>query len=101
VPNGVYTIWHFPTTGGGALASHVNDINNIFAAAATGTTTFSVIGTAGTMTLSGSVGVCVPSLASSDPSGALFVVVYHIDNRSWGPEPGPEDTYTAHLVFIP
>ena len=83
VPNGVYTIWHFPATGGGALASHSNEIKNVFTAAASGTTTFSVIGTAGPMTFNGSVPECTLPLVTSDFLGALFVVVYHTDNRSW------------------
>lgn len=100
VPNGVYTIWHFPATGAGALASHTNDINNVFTAAASGTTTFSVIGTAGLMTFNGSVTECTRPLRSSDPMRILFVVVYHIDNRSWGTTPGPQDTTAGHLVFV-
>lgn len=101
VPNGVYTIWHFPDNAGGALASHPGDIHNIFTAAASGTTTFSVIGTAGGMTFNGSVAACTRPLRTSTSLRTLFVVVYHTDNRAWGETPGPEDASVAHLVFVP
>lgn len=101
VPNGVYTIWHFPSAAGGALASHPGDINNVFTAAASGTTTFSVVGTAGPMTFMGSAEACTLPLATSEPMRTLFVMVYHLDSLSWGATPGPEDTGTAHLVFVP
>ncbi len=101
VPNGVYTIWHFPSDAGGALASHPGDINNVFTAAASGTTTFSVTGTAGVMTVFGTNEACTLPLSTRIPLRTLFVVVYHIDNLSWGSEPGPEDQSTAQLVFVP
>lgn len=101
VPNGVYTIWHFPGSAGGALASHPGDIHNIFTAAASGTTTFSVVGTAGVMTFNGSVGACTRPLGTTTPLRTLFVVVYHTDNFTWGELPGPQDKSTAHLVFVP
>lgn len=101
IPNGVYTIWHFPGTGGGGLASHPGDTHNVFTASTSGTTEFSVTGEAGPMTLFGMVEECtlpVPS-AAGDELGQLFVLVYHKDNRDWGDFPGPEDTQTGHLAF--
>lgn len=101
IPDGVYTIWHFPGTGGGALASHPGDIQNVFTASPSGTSEFSVTGTAGPMTLFGAAEDCtlpVPATAG-DEFGLLFVLVYHKNNRDWGDFPGPEDTQTGHLAF--
>lgn len=101
IPDGVYTIWHFPGTGGGALASRPGETNNVFTASASGTTSFSVTGTPGPMTLFGVAEECTlpaPPTAG-DELGQLFVLVYHKDNRDWGDFPGPEDTQTGHLAF--
>lgn len=104
VPNGLYTIWHFPGSGGGALASHPGDTRNAFRATGTGTARFSATGTAGAMTFGGTVPACtlpVPSQSEvGDLGGELFVVVYHKDNKDWGDFPGPEDLYAGHLIFL-
>lgn len=105
VPDGVYTIWHFPHTGsGGALASHPGDIHNVFRADAAGGADFSVTGASGPMTFSGMVQRCtlpVPLRSQiGDLGGELFVIVYHKDNRSWGDVPGPETTQAGHLIVM-
>ncbi|NNF59273.1 MAG: hypothetical protein HKN04_13640 [Rhodothermaceae bacterium] len=104
IPGGVYTIWHFPATGGGALASHPGNIHNEFTAESSGAADFSVVGTAGAMTLFGTVAACnlpvPPRSAVGDLGGELFVLLYHKDNRSWGNSPGPEDQSAGHLVFM-
>ncbi|WP_412061281.1 hypothetical protein [Rubrivirga sp. IMCC45206] len=103
VPGGVYTIWHFPGSGGGALATHPGGARNVFTAQ-TGTTTFTVVGTAGAMTMWGTVPACTlpvpPRAEVGDIGGELFVVVYHTDNRSWGDVPGPDETIAGHLVVM-
>lgn len=104
VPNGVYTIWHFLPTGSGALASRPGRARNVFTADATGTADFSVTGTGGTMTFGGSAKLCtlpVPTKALvGNPVGAFFIVVYHLDNRTWGDISGPENTVAGHLAFL-
>ena len=104
VPGGVYTIWHFPATGGGALASHPDDIHNVFTADASGVADFSVMGTAGAMTLFGTVAACnlpvPPQSAVGDLGGELFVILYHKDNQNWGNAPGPEDQSAGHMVVL-
>ncbi|MDT8321820.1 MAG: hypothetical protein RQ826_14965 [Xanthomonadales bacterium] len=98
VPHGVYTVWHFTATGGGALASHPpDDIRNVFIADGEGNANHVALGTAGEMTLFGEIGDC--SLPINLETDAFFVV-YHTDNMSWGPVPGPEDTAVAHMIIV-
>ena len=103
VPNGVYTIWHFPETGGGALASQEGLIRNGFTAGPTGAADFTVVGAEGAMTLFGTVAACTLPLPSSrevsDVLGTLFAVIYHKDNKNWGAGPGPEETWIGHRAF--
>lgn len=103
IPNGVYTIWHFPLGAGGALASHPPvDINNVFVASATGAVNASVVATDGDMTFFGSAASCqlpVP-LQSQIADGIYMVLVYHTDNMSWGAGPGPEETGAAHMIVL-
>lgn len=100
VPDGVYTIWHFTPTGGGALASHPPaDVNNVFMASETGAVEFSVIGTPGPATLFGIRPPC--TLAQAEE---FFVVLYHIDGNYCGPFPcdnpqTPAPSEVAHLFF--
>ena len=102
IPNGVYTIWHFPLGGGGALASHQNDINNVFVASGSGAVNASVVSSAGPMTMFGSSASCqlpVP-LQGQIADGVMMVLVYHTDNKSWGPGPGPEEPNAAHMFVL-
>ncbi len=110
IPNGLYTLWHFPGSGGGALASHrPNDINNVMTANVAGNAHLIVVGTAGNMTFGGSVGAC--TLPTSENIGrgydfvggfgdALFMLEYHNDQRTHGPFPGPFNTFAAPLAFV-
>lgn len=56
-----------------------------------------VLGTAGAMTLFGEIGDCALPI---NPLTDVFFVVYHTDNQSWGPVPGPEDTAVAHMIVV-
>lgn len=100
VPDGVYTIWHFTPTGGGALASHPPaDVNNVFMANDDGAAELSVIGTPGPATLFGIRPPC-----TLDQAEEFFVVLYHIDSNYCGPFPcdnpqTPAPTEVAHLFF--
>ena len=109
IPNGVYTIWHFPTTepitsrlpsgqiedpmasgkglGGGALGD-ANGDDNAFTADAEGNAVLNVLA------------------ADRDPipkctlaGGTFLVVLYHLDNLTWGDGPGPDKTNASHGVF--
>lgn len=102
IPNGVYTIWHFTSGAGGALASHPNDINNIFVANASGAVNASVVSSEGAMTFFGRSASCqlpVPLRGEVD-DGVTMVLLYHTDNKSWGPVPGPESTTVAHMLVM-
>lgn len=103
VPNGVYTIWQFTAGAGGALASHApDDIKNVLVADANGTVSASVVGTSGPATLFGTVGTCqlpIPS-QTAVAEGVYLVILYHIDDQSWGPGPGPEETGIAHMYVM-
>lgn len=110
IPGGIYTIWHFPGSGGGALASHrPDDINNAFVANPAGNANFQVTGSAGNMTLGGTVGDCTLPTSENIGSGydfsegfgtALFAVEYHNDQMSHGPIPGPFNTFAAPIMFV-
>ncbi len=110
IPGGVYTIWHFPGTGGGALASHrPNDINNVFVANPAGNANFDVTGSAGNMTFGGTVGDCTLPTRENIGSGydfssgfgtALFAIEYHNDQMAHGPIPGPFNTFAAPINFV-
>ena len=109
IPNGVYTIWHFPTTepitsrlpsgqiedpmasgkglAGGALGD-ANGDDNAFTADAEGNAVLNVLA------------------ADRDPipkctlaGGTFLVVLYHLDNMTWGDGPGPDKTNASHGVF--
>lgn len=80
VPHSIYTIWHFPGTGAGALASHPpDDINNVFVANESGNATLIVTGTPGPMTMGGQVPACtLPSsefAAGGGPGGNVAFTV--------------------------
>jgi len=110
IPDGLYSLWHFPGSGGGALASHrPDDINNVFTANPAGNANFVVVGTAGNMTFGGSVGACTLPTSENIGSGydfvgglgdALFLLEYHNDQRTHGPLPGPFNTFAAPLAFV-
>jgi hypothetical protein len=110
IPNGLYTLWHFPGSGGGALASHrPDDINNVFTANPAGNANIKVVGSAGNMTFGGEVGDCTLPTSENIGSGydfasgfgdALFVVEYHNDQLTHGPLPGPFNTFAAPLNFV-
>lgn len=101
IPDGVYSMWHNPPNGSyGALASHPGDIRNVFTTTASGTADVSVTGTAGPMTVNGSVPACtLPVLMGRALPGrwGLFWVEYHEDGRPSGDEL-PESA-VGHLVF--
>ena len=109
IPDGVYTIWHFPTTepitsrlpsgqiedpmasgkglAGGALGD-ANGDDNAFTADAEGNAVLNVLA------------------ADRDPipkctlaGGTFLVVLYHLDNLTWGDGPGPDKTNASHGVF--
>ncbi|MCA1778388.1 MAG: hypothetical protein LC637_03095 [Xanthomonadaceae bacterium] len=110
IPDGLYSLWHFPGSGGGALASHrPDDINNVFTANPAGNANFVVVGTAGNMNFGGSVGACTLPTSENIGSGydfvgglgdALFLLEYHNDQRTHGPLPGPFNTFAAPLAFV-
>ncbi len=108
VPDGVYTIWHFPTTepitslatgqiedpmssgkalGGGALGE-ANGAENAFTADAAGKAALNVLATE-----RGPIPKC--TLAG----GTVLIVLYHIDNQTWGSEAGPDLTRARQAVF--
>lgn len=103
VPDGVFTVWHFMVTGGGALASHPPaDINNVFTADATGSADFSTVGTEGAMTFFGSAPSCqlpVP-FQGQVADGVTMVILYHTDDMTWGVGPGPEHTGAAQMIML-
>lgn len=100
IPNGVYTVWHFPDTGGGALATtSFDEVDNVFKASKHGRANFDVLAEPGPMTFGGSMPAC--SLTGS--AQELFVVLYHIDNEYCGPfpcnGPGKKSVEAAHIFF--
>lgn len=108
ISNGVYSVWHNlrPTEGAGgafgALASHPGDIRNSFTATTSGTVDFSVTGSAGRMTVHGSVPSCTLPIPSRPETyrqwSWIFSLVYHKDNRAPGIDL-PLETAISHLAF--
>ena len=109
VPDGVYTIWHFPTTEpiirlpsgqienpmnsekaleGGALGD-ANGDENAFTADADGDAVLNVLAAD-----RGPIPKCTLV------GGTFLVVLYHIDSQTWGSGPGPAETSAWHGVFI-
>ena len=112
IPDGVYTIWHFPTTepvtrnqsgeienpmgsakfiDSGALGLQNGD-ENAFTADAEGNAALNVLVT--------KQGARDPVPECTLVGGTYLVVLYHIDNQTWGSQPGPEETIASHAVFI-
>lgn len=103
IADGVYTIWHFLSANqAGALASHPDEINNVFVADAAGSVSASVVGTPGPMTFSGTAPACQLPVPPGEAVrfGVHMVMLYHTDNQSWGPRSGPEETVIAHLFVM-
>ena len=109
VPNGVYTIWHFPTSEplttrddsgrvinpidsdeaikGGALGSSDGE-DNVFTADADGNATLNVLAAP-----RGLIPECTLV------GGTFLIVVYHMDGRSWGDNPGDASTHAWQAIF--
>jgi|SoiMethySBSTD1v2_1073268.scaffolds.fasta_scaffold120820_2 hypothetical protein len=99
VPNGVYTVWLLifgdgvNVTDAGALGS-TNPIENYFTASASGEGQLSVTTPQENLSAMGSVGTCW-----LDSKVELWLV-YHSDNQTHGPEPGPPATWVTHARFL-
>ena len=108
IPHGVYTIWNLifasskrpgdslgDQIGGGALGNS-DGSQNVFTASADGEGNLSAFVSGGsTLGFSGNQ----PNCALTDAPGFMLVVLYHIDGKSYGDNPGPPETYAAHLIF--
>lgn len=100
IPNAVYTIWHFPDTGGGALATtSAEQIDNVFMTSKSGRANFSVVAEPGPMTFGG----VMPACSVTQSNQELFIVLYHIDSQYCGPfpcnTPGSPAVEVAQLLF--
>jgi hypothetical protein len=99
VPNGVYTVWLLIFNGGpdptaaGALGT-TNPIENSFTATAAGEGQLSVTTPEEDLSAFGHVGPCWLN------SPAQLHLVYHSDNQSHGPEPGPTETWVTNARFL-
>jgi hypothetical protein len=100
VPNGVYTVWLLifsnggpDPTAAGALGTS-NPIENSFTATAAGEGQLSVTTPEEDLSAFGHVGACWLN------SPAQLHLVYHSDNQSHGPEPGPTETWVTNARFL-
>ncbi len=108
IPNGVFTLWNIPfsvsvgpgsglsgSIGAGSLGA-ANGSQNAFVAAEDGTAaiTLSVIG-GNPLSVFGEA----PRCTLTDARGLMLVVLYHIDGQTYGPDPGPENTLSDHMIF--
>jgi hypothetical protein len=103
VPNGVYTVWllifgnGYPdVTAAGALGT-TNPIENFFTASASGEGQLSVTTPEGP--LSAFPGPRQEACWLNEVVVELWLV-YHSDNQTHGPEPGPPATWVTHARFL-
>ncbi len=105
IPGGMYTVWHFPGSGAGALSGQgTTQPDNAFTAAADGSVTFTTLSRGGVMTMGGSLPQCQVPVPKADAAGEfggeLLVVLFHNDGQSHGRVPGPGETIVSHLFFM-
>jgi hypothetical protein len=100
VPNGVYTVWLLifgnggpDPTAAGALGT-TNPIENFFTASASGEGQLSVTTPEEDLSAFGHVGPCWLN------SPAQLHLVFHSDNQTHGPEPGPTETWVTNARFL-
>lgn len=92
-PEGVYTVWAVHEPGmHRPLGGNAGD-ENAFTATNNGTYTFNAVDHSDELTLPpGESGAEIPITQAplhEIPEEFFFVVAYHYDNRTWGPQPGP------------
>lgn len=108
IPDGVYTVWlhvlaehkepHEPVSRftdllGSGPAGPSDGSQTTVRAAADGSGSFSSSRAAGDMSMGGQH----PECSVSEAEGLLFVLNYHIDGKTHGPFPGPDEDDAGHL----
>ena len=108
IPGGTYTVWLFifanggpptPFTAAGALGNSDpgEPIQNYFTASAAGEGQLSLTNTSGVLSaVPGAIGSC---WLDAYPEVHL-ALVYHIDRNTYGPVPGPMNTWAVQEVYM-
>jgi hypothetical protein len=106
IPNGVYSLWcmtftppgfdtAYTNVSGFGAAGAADGSGNVFIASSRGDARLHVLCKAGPLSVSGSIGGCIPV----DEYELHFVAIYHNDQKPHGSTPGPVGSYVEQFAF--